>query len=142
MGSSEINIGLWTEIGEGEERHKLTATPQDVLGLTGAHVWRSSVEGGTAEYYDSVTVPTEEVLQKFLITDPAELHNGWDQPHWTDIHATIVRNDADTPVNADYWPFHKPLVTPESGPTLEDNSTNYARILQGLSKTVLGIVEH
>lgn len=135
------NIGMWTKIGEGANTHRFVMTPQDIFGLSGVEFERYAVEGGTEKYFDGAVVPTDKILEGFIAADPARLTNGWHMPSWTDVHATRVRTEGTERSRQEYWPFHMPLETLGDGQTSQERVTNYAQILQGLSKTLLEIIK-
>lgn len=138
------NIGLWTKVGEGLDRHKFTTTSQDEEERDGASIWRSPLDGDTNRYYRHVEVPTARILRQFLDADPSTLRQGYTsgRPHWEDIYALAIETDRGERTYQNHWPFHMPISRPAEYPTTPaEDATSYTQILQTLSTTLLEVIE-
>lgn len=137
-----FNIGMWTHVGEGDNRHKFTVTRQDPDGSNGAHIWRSAIRGGTDKYYDSVVVPTDKTLQHFTNTQLTEQRQGLVPPCYTDVHASHIRTpDKGERVYEEYLPFYNPSSrVAECGRAAADDAVKYTETLLRLSATMLELL--
>lgn len=139
----EANVGLQTEVGNEANRHRFTVTGQDQFGLSGAHISRSAINGGTDKYHRHVRVPTETILRQFQEADPATLRQGYvsGRPSSEDIYALAVTTDQGVRIRQEYWPFHMPVSRPDDYPTTPaEDALRYTQLLQGLSTALLEVV--
>lgn len=138
----EANVGLWTEIGDEPARLLFATTEQSVFGSVPACIWRRAIKGGQKEYYDSVTIPTNEILDGFLRADPQRLYQGHDLPNSAEVQAIRMRGPSThtKPQHDAFLPFYKPhALALDGSPSPQESAKSYTHMLQELSKTLLEV---
>jgi hypothetical protein len=135
------SAGLWTEIGDSDNRHKFASEPQDRIGYGGASLQRTAGRARTDQFLRRIIVPSDNLLRHFIEADPATLRQGWDRPSRYDIYAKAITTEGGVRTDAEHWPFHLPVNRPAGYSTSPaEDASGYARILQGLSATFLEII--
>jgi hypothetical protein len=138
------NIGLWTEIGSGVDRHNFVVSSQDANGIGCASIRRIAIEGGFNNYVREISIPTDIALRQFTIMDPDSIYQNYltDRPAREDVYALAATTDHGLQTIEEYWPFYLPVSRPEESPTTAaEDVVGYTRILQNLALTLIEIVQ-